>query len=634
MKTLVVLFVVATLFACTFGDVYLHNPRGSNNRLNETNTNRNNNNRLFNSQNNAKGGYCWGPPLYFYGGSRLSIEWTNQHGCGNPNVNCEIVIQYMCENKYMQSAMGWNSWFIRDGINTNTPDNDNATVNNAVPDPVDFRQTGPHDTQGDNIPDGAGNEPGRQYACIGEARDGCQVHERGLHEPWEYYDACRRRDRNKGLFIADQNVGGAAINTRQNPGGGRSGLECPEERDYYPYWHPTPWRDIAILTDDTDRCDYYESNGNNNNELNYCTEPKFNNEKDCYTNGGKWKSWSHSVSKVSCFGTPSNRDNHLGNEAGSFTTNMFNWTLPNADLNKCVLRVRYNISSSDYDGWDTDSSSNGKAKSPVVDDPYVEPFNDGSMVRLAIDTTQFGRTFQDRSYVFSIRERPSDIAETTRIWNLNVRGKRGNIVQAYPAVEYDFTPNRLEVREGDYIHFQWTGCDTNPQGNDGEGEKGTDRSNLVFLDALDDNKNGSQSFFPDDDDAYDHAFLGMDARKCAADFAALKASGANDDDIDRDPKNCAKLNAASRYFNGGLHKITNHHAWSNYYYMSSRNNNFTNRSQKGSILVVPFLPIWAIVLVVLSGVILLGSVGVFGVGIWGRIFPDGKIAGFLGRIPF
>jgi hypothetical protein len=40
--------------------VYLHMPRGSNNRVNEQNTNRNNNNRLFDSQNNNKGGYSVG----------------------------------------------------------------------------------------------------------------------------------------------------------------------------------------------------------------------------------------------------------------------------------------------------------------------------------------------------------------------------------------------------------------------------------------------------------------------------------------------------------------------------------------------------------------------------------------------
>ncbi len=65
----------------------------------------------------------------------------------------------------------------------------------------------------------------------------------GMHESYQYYQDCKLRERNRGLFLADQRLGGTAARfTRQNPGGGRSGFECPEERDYYPYWHPTPWK--------------------------------------------------------------------------------------------------------------------------------------------------------------------------------------------------------------------------------------------------------------------------------------------------------------------------------------------------------------------------------------------------------
>merc|ERR550532_3596668 len=39
------------------GDLYCMNPRCSNNRLNEKSANRNNANRLFDSQNNNRGGY-------------------------------------------------------------------------------------------------------------------------------------------------------------------------------------------------------------------------------------------------------------------------------------------------------------------------------------------------------------------------------------------------------------------------------------------------------------------------------------------------------------------------------------------------------------------------------------------------
>ena len=58
-----------------------------------------------------------------------------------------------------------------------------------------------------------------------------------------------------------------------------------------------------------------------------------------------------------------------------------------------------------------------------------------------------------RSHTFAVRRRPDDLKDAT-IHNLNVRGKRGNIVQVYPGVEYDFIPNTMLVKDGDFIHFQ------------------------------------------------------------------------------------------------------------------------------------------------------------------------------------
>ena len=64
-------------------------------------------------------------------------------------------------------------------------------------------------------------------------------------------------------------------------------------------------------------------------------------------------------------------------------------------------------------------------------------------------------TVSFRTHAFAIRTLPDDMAENcTLIYNLNVRGKRGNIVQVYPGVEYDFVPNRLEMAVDDCIHIQ------------------------------------------------------------------------------------------------------------------------------------------------------------------------------------
>lgn len=63
-----------------------------------------------------------------------------------------------------------------------------------------------------------------------------------------------------GLFIADQDVNqDRATHTRQNNNGNRNGYECPEERDHFPYWHPTQWKDVMVFTKNESRCKYYQT---------------------------------------------------------------------------------------------------------------------------------------------------------------------------------------------------------------------------------------------------------------------------------------------------------------------------------------------------------------------------------------
>jgi hypothetical protein len=97
---------------------------------------------------------------------------------------------------------------------------------------------------------------------------------------------------------------------------------------------------------------------------------------------------------------------------------------------------------------------------------------------------------------------------------------------------------------------------------------------------------------------------------CCRTFEQLQEAG--NPNADEDPQNCQKLNAASDYFDGGLVQIQ---SVGTFHYMSSRNNNFTNRSQKGTIAVDTLLPPVALAAAVAGAAGFLGAAVVAG-GVW------------------
>jgi hypothetical protein len=314
------------------------------------------------------------------------------------------------------------------------------------------------------------------------------------------------------------------------------------------------------------------------------------------------------------------RDNHLGNGRNGQMTS-FNWTLPKfqdlidsnhiatfGTLNnymKCVFRLRYNLSTEDYDPWNTTSDSNQNQnrgiKSPVTQNPTVDVGTQSLQgLALAINTNQFGRTFQDRSHVFYLKRRPATMpALGNKIINLNVRGKRGNIVQTYPAMEYDFIPNIVHVTaaNNDLLHIQWTGSNTHNNGDPagdgqagdaGEGTGGTDRHNIV-------QSGDSDSNYPLPLDKYptEALFSATSANSACFDFDGT-ALGTN--------INCALRLATSGQFltaaeaNSAFDPLLNNAPASliggvlvrpirqgTYNYIDTRNNNFSNRSTKAAI---------------------------------------------------
>lgn len=664
MRHILLVFLTAVFVS---GDVYLHHPAGSNDRLRERQENRNNGDRLFDSQNNAKGGYPWRgnatyngvpDPLTYYVGSVLRIEWTNQHACGeNPNSVCDIVLQYGCDtiaNNLVDSTMSFARAFpgMRDGYPTG-----NITQSDPQ-NPGYYLRTFANPNQNQ---DGTKQIPQDIYASNASATAQFYINgqlggvEFGMHENVYMYRTCRGTERNGGLYAADQIIGpSSAAGTRQNPGGGRRGLECPEERDYYPYWNNNlnRWTDIAVLTNNLAKCDYFQQMSPNIIAYGYCTgavnykgglQPIT--QAKCLNYSGTWNPGQpNGGGTPNCQLAPFSRDNHLGNAAAfdgdtmllddiQPETAFYMFQIPqNMQDQRCSIRIRYNISTLDYDSdsysylnvnpytigtssssncprvfTDTSSSSvsdNVDALSqstlnnsqcfnvitatsrPLFNRPYVNIFSGQPKLGIALNSHQSGRTFQDRSYVFDVRAAP--VSGT--IWNLNTRGRRGNIVQCYPAVEFDFVPNKLRVTVGDYVHIQFHGSDFNQanNANNGEGWQFSDRFNILQTDnpSINFPRFAPQITLFTAANAVTWALMGQDPANCWNNFSTGVPNEQNSF------YNCGKLNQAPNRFpantQDGLLKVGTDIAIGGagtYNYVSTRNNNFSNRSNKGQMLV-------------------------------------------------
>ena len=196
-----------------------------------------------------------------------------------------------------------------------------------------------------------------------------------------------------------------------------------------------------------------------------------------------------------------------------------------------------------------------------------------------------------------------------------MKGKRGNIVQVYPGVEYGFVPDNLEINKNDLLHIQWTGSNTHNNGapggdgqtgDDGQGQGGTDRNNFVQIDSLSENfpmpfeisniwkevevigfvKN--TTVLNDDPTTYLRALNSNNVQQDVALYLSsssyyecLSKNVCGEQSYESKKLVDADLNTASASLPGVVIRFVRSN--SVYYFMSSRNNNFSNRSQKGKI---------------------------------------------------
>jgi len=403
-----------------------------------------------------------------------------------------------------------------------------------------------------------------------------------------------------------------------------------------------------------------------------------------------------------CLLHPVSRDNHLGN-AVSVTTSggkysmsadipnpaSYSWTVPDG-LNglTCVVRIRYNMSSADYPQsnwnnpnfvqavgetarekifWDskyncptntyTKALANTVASGipsycqnvindttgyvPVFERAYLNVSTQAGypLLAMAFQTDQVARTFEDRSYVLMFADYAARNGRT--IVNLNNRGRRGNIVQCYPAVENDFYPVTLTMGSNSLLHIQFCGSDFNPNNNpnDGEGWQYSTRFNMIALSKRMMNvpkmlKSGSYVLGDGLQDlAYKLAFANQSNPVTLSNgtvVSCINFQGDNSNSANNNIQNCAKLNPSKAHIDYGVYSV----AAGTYTYVSTRNNNFSNRSNKGILSVfqeTTGLSAGAIAGIAVGTIVVAAGIGAAGAVFYAKKNPSSRLAQMLTR---